>query len=364
MHFFYSNNKSRLSFFILMFFIFFIFFLNKSIFLLLPLSILFYLNFNKKLNVLNFKNITIISFTLILFFLFHFLQYKFNFNLLKEFINITKIRNLRNLAVQYININYKNSDISDLVKLILFNIKTGFGITLYNNLKLLSVAHIIVVSGLHLNFLINFINFIFRKKIITVPINILSLFIVSSFLNFSISSIRVTLTYIISLYPKMKDKSEFTKVWLSAVIIIFFGPNQIFNLGFQMSFLSTIAILLVCRIYKKAFLKNLLINFSVNVYIFPLIIKITNKFSLWSFLYSLLFSWIYIFNFFSFLFFAIPGIENLYIANLWITKNSMHIFLYFNVSINLKEMKASFILIYYLIIFYFSYIICKFKKTY
>ena len=332
-----------------------------NIFSILFLMIAIFCSLNKNI-LMSKKHILPLFIILVSFVLFWFLQYTFDFNLINFIINKTRIMEIRNYSIEYIKNKYQNDNVESLLLLMLFNEKTEQGWMIYNNLKSISVCHIIVISGLHLNLLVVIINKIFRNKYLTTIINFIVLIVISIFLNFSIGAIRVFLMWIITVIDRRKILNQFEKLTLSAIIVLFLDPTKLFSFGFQMSYLATFSIFYINKIYRKKFAKDLLVNLTVNIYLYPMISKMSNTFSLWSFLYSYLFSWIYLFNFICFLFFYIPGIEYFYLANYYITEFSIQVFIQINVSINVFEMNKYTTIIYYLISYYSSWIIYKFKK--
>lgn len=337
-------------------------FTTKSLFSILFVAIAIFCSFSKR-KFKNKKNILFLFIILLFFVLYWIIQIIYEFDVFDFILKNSKVTKLREWSINYIESSYARNGVKSLLLLMLFNEKTKLGWQIYNQLKLISVCHIIVISGFHLNLLITLINKIFRNKYINFTLNFFILFTISIFLDFSIGVIRVFLIYVISIIDRKKNLNNFEKLILSAIIILFFKPRTLFSYSFQMSYLATFSILYINKIYKKKFLKDLLINFTINIYLYPIISKMNKCFSLWSFIYSFLFSWIYLFNFILFLFFYIPGIEDLYLVNYFITEFSIKVFIQLNIVINRRDIDNFLVVIYYLVIFYFSWIIYKFKKT-
>lgn len=359
MHF--SSENKNTYFLGLICIMFLISFLGKNILSILFLVILIFLCFKRSI-LRNYRQKIIILFFLIIFLLYWYIQSYFDINFINFLIDKSKIKYLRSLSINFIKENYTRDGVKSIVLLMLFNEKTKGGWEIYNQLKLISVCHIVVISGLHLNLLIKLNNKIIKDKHISYIFNSLVLFIICIFLNFSIGSVRVFLMYIIFIFDRRNKLDQLERLMLSATILLFLKPLALFSFGFQMSYLATFAILYVNKIYHKKFLKDLLINFTINIYIMPMLSKMSKTFSLWSFIYSYMFSWIYLIDFICFLFFFIPGIENVYLVNYFITEFSIKSFIQINLIIDIHRIEGYYELIYYAVVFCISWLIYKFKK--
>lgn len=130
----------------------------------------------------------------------------------------------------------------------------------------LGIAHIFAISGLHVGaiaigfyFLIKwllkrseYILLTFQMPRIAAILTILPVFIYTALAGFSISSVRAFIMVTIYLLSIAlgKDDSKLNTLFTAALIILLLNPNSLFELSFQLSFLSVFGILMVHSFYK------------------------------------------------------------------------------------------------------------------
>lgn len=111
-----------------------------------------------------------------------------------------------------------------------------------------NMAHILAVSGAHVSYILLTISILlgkFNKKIYLIcTIIALSFFMVLT--NFSPSVVRACTMAIISLTGKLLHKRSdiYNNLGISALIILLYNPFTIFNIGFQLTYLGTLGIIL------------------------------------------------------------------------------------------------------------------------
>lgn len=147
------------------------------------------------------------------------------------------------------------------------------------------ILHLFAVSGLHIVLFIELIEkvlkfFCLKQERIDL-INSLFLILYLVLTNFSPSVLRASLMYYISLLNK-KLKLGFSTldiVSIIFIILILYNPLYYYNLGFNLSFISSTLIVLVgdlCKGYNK-YLQVLIVSILVNLVTFPLVININGK---------------------------------------------------------------------------------------
>ncbi len=146
----------------------------------------------------------------------------------------------------------------------------------YNNVKLAGVAHIMVVSGMHLSVMVALFLFLSNKFFYNRYLKAMTIFVVTVVLTaicgFTMSILRAGITYLllaIALIINRESTPENT-LGCAVSVILFSNPFAIFNIAFQLSVLSTFAILVVALpiteyVSKKGIIKSkiLLSLFSV-----------------------------------------------------------------------------------------------------
>ena len=182
-----------------------------------------------------------------------------------------------------------------------------------------NLSHILAISGMHVSYVIMGIGFLLKKisnrksKYISVLLLVLFAFITRGAASVVRAVIMSTLAIIASLIYRKFD--TLNNIAISAFLILLYNPYNLFNLGFQLSFLGTLGIVLFnTRINFKAnkcirltvkyienkkvkFLKNnvlfgllkskifskiidlISVSISANILIFPILIYNFNKIS-------------------------------------------------------------------------------------
>ncbi|MBO5928010.1 MAG: ComEC/Rec2 family competence protein [Clostridia bacterium] len=121
------------------------------------------------------------------------------------------------------------------------------------------IAHIFAVSGLHAGFLAGALRFLFKKlKIktkIRAPLTVALLIFYAGVCGFTASVIRATVMTSVFLLSELSGKKydPLSSLSLSAIIILFINPFQLFCIGFQLSFSVVLGILLLSPVISKLF---------------------------------------------------------------------------------------------------------------
>jgi ComEC/Rec2-related protein len=190
------------------------------------------------------------------------------------------------------------------------------------------VAHIFAVSGLHIGFLATAIGFLLSKLRVNRAVRVIIIFplllFYSGVCGFSASSIRATIMVTVSLLLAINGERNdgLTSVSLSAIIILLISPIQLFYVGFQLSFVVVLGVLILSkptsRLFK--FLPNKIANslgtvISAQVFAIPISLATFGYFSFISVIANILFipivSIIFILLLVSVCFGGIFGIANL-----------------------------------------------------
>lgn len=174
-----------------------------------------------------------------------------------------------------------------------------------------NITHMLAVSGENTMYVILMISWIFRKKIFSNQgqkmISILMIWWFVKLTGSTLSVIRAGLTSIIYLAAGLFHRKAdiITTISLATLLSILPNPFHIFDIGMQLSYAGTISILLFYQsFFKKSdqilqnwntkklrkkviqfFIENILLTFSANILIFPLMMYHFNTISL-TFLFS------------------------------------------------------------------------------
>ena len=142
-----------------------------------------------------------------------------------------------------------------------------------DDLSKLGLAHILAISGLHIDLLMTLILFLLiRSKIsykLAYPISLAFCLFYAYLISFPFSVLRVLIIYSLSflafLFKKGKDMEK--NLILAMLIILFINPFAIFNAGFFLSFLAGYAIYVIypklIRGKKYSYLKKYMIFIGI-----------------------------------------------------------------------------------------------------
>ena len=164
------------------------------------------------------------------------------------------------------------------------------------------VAHVFAVSGLHIGFLAVVLGFIFDKlkmnKIVKAFVITIILLLYSGVCGFSASSLRATIMSAVVLFAAIKGERNdgLSSTGLAATLILIFSPVQLFCVGFQLSFIVVIGILMlsgpIAKLFKflpTKFANSLGVVLSAQLVGIPICINAFGQFSLIAILANLLF---------------------------------------------------------------------------
>jgi len=157
--------------------------------------------------------------------------------------------------------------------------------TLYDSLTNLSVVQLFVISGFHLNILFAALNKIFKERRI---ISLILLLPYCYILNFSIPIIRAWLFLLAKYFHNKKQNNiPSTRVLsLIALLMIIINYTYVFNVSFQLTFITNYVVFILNnkdnKIFSKIVLNPLIIYFSIV----PILLSINYEISIVGFLYA------------------------------------------------------------------------------
>ncbi|MCL4354609.1 ComEC/Rec2 family competence protein [Patescibacteria group bacterium] len=187
---------------------------------------------------------------------------------------------------------------------ITFGIKETMPETFLDNLRQVGVVHVIAASGMNVTMTAGFLSSIstqFFKRQTALLISIFGTIFYAFLAGFEPSIIRASIMGIIVFSSQILGRQSLASysLFLTAFVMLFISPEQIENLGFQLSFLSTAGILyiqpLILRLkpFKKPnFLtESLATTFCAQLATLPILILIFGTYSLWAIPVNMLVLW-------------------------------------------------------------------------
>ncbi|HPY03221.1 MAG TPA: ComEC/Rec2 family competence protein, partial [Spirochaetota bacterium] len=149
--------------------------------------------------------------------------------------------------------------------------------------------HLLAASGLHVGIAgalpLFILPFIFRNRKAAIAGGAIFILLFLLITDMPVSLVRASVMFFFSAFFIILDRKNISvnSLFLSGLIIGIISPREIFSLGFQLSFLATLGIIIFYEYYKAIFsnLKllssSLAMTFAAQVFIFPLIILKLNQ---------------------------------------------------------------------------------------
>lgn len=150
-------------------------------------------------------------------------------------------------------------------------------------MKSLGISHVISVSGLHMALVYGVLRAVLGGKF-----SLVFLLFYVFFTGAAPSSTRAYIMILImNLAPVVKrNYSSLSALSLAGIIILIFKPYSIFNLGYILSFLATLGIILYSKVLGKKLYKipksirnTLALTLSAQIFTFPVLALYFNEFS-------------------------------------------------------------------------------------
>ncbi len=193
---------------------------------------------------------------------------------------------IRNDMMSYINDNY-NSESRDFIYMLMFNQKENH---FYKDLINLNVAHLFVISGLHISIFCAAIKKLIKNEYACLVVNILFTVFIFYLTKFSISILRVLMTLIITQILKRFELDSFQRTCITGWAMFLLFPLSCTSMGFVLTMLCTLFITYVVNQTSNHWLQFILINLFTSIVILPITISFNSKVNVLYFLNNLLFS--------------------------------------------------------------------------
>ena len=183
-------------------------------------------------------------------------------------------------AVEDIFDKYLSIKNSGFVKAIILGEKSGLEVEVKNNFIQSGVLHLLAVSGLHVGFLFIFITLLLKKILVLGEKSFLLLTstIIISYMfltGLSPSVIRAGLMVLIFLVsnPLKRKLSPYDILATSGIISILIDSNQVFSVGFKLTFLAVFSIIFIFKKLNKLYLDSIAQVSDVKLYYYKILLN-------------------------------------------------------------------------------------------
>ena len=204
------------------------------------------------------------------------------------------IDDLRQCIIDVLN-NNMNRENSVLACGMLLGQKSGLDEGVRESFSYAGISHVLAVSGLHVGFLVAFILILFKICRIKLKYSIVLLagilFFYCALCNYSPSVLRASIMSLVLLASQLLGEryDALSSLSLAGIVILLIFPLDLFNVGFQMSFLCVLSIITLTKPVSnllnkiklpKSIADVLAISICVNIILLPVCANTFNYVSL------------------------------------------------------------------------------------
>jgi len=145
---------------------------------------------------------------------------------------------------------------ADLLLGIVFGAKGDFPDSFYQKLQTTGVLHVIAASGMNVSFFTGAIMFslgLFLKRHIAIILSIFAVIFYSFLVGFEASIIRASIMAIITFTASFFGRQAFglLSLFMTGFFMLLWSPSFLFDVGFQLSFMATLGILLINPLFGR-----------------------------------------------------------------------------------------------------------------
>lgn len=190
---------------------------------------------------------------------------------------------------------------------IVFGIKETLPKEFSDNLKITGVMHVIAASGMNVTLVGGFLSSIlvfFVKRQIALFLSIAGILFYAVLSGFEPSIIRAAIMGILTFSAQILGRQRIAAygLFIAGYSMLFISPSLLFDVGFQLSFMSTLGLLYIRPVFERTdnlrkFLKSSIIGddvittISAQVVTLPILFANFGSYSLWSIVTNALVLW-------------------------------------------------------------------------
>lgn len=172
-----------------------------------------------------------------------------------HYINLIKSKLLRSYQIE----SFK-SDNYNLLMALLFGEKTELSKELSNNYTQAGIIHILAISGLHIALIYGIVLWLTKPlqrlkkgKVYIFLISLSVLWFYAVLAGFSASIVRAAVMFSIIAFAKILNRQAtiYNSLALSAMLLLLYNPNYLFDVGFQLSFAAVLSIVVFQPFVQK-----------------------------------------------------------------------------------------------------------------
>jgi len=177
---------------------------------------------------------------------------------------------------------------SSLLLGIVFGISTTLPKDLLDSMRISGVMHVIAASGMNVtlvaNFLVLLFGFVFKRQVALV-FSIFGILFYAALAGFQPSIVRAAIMGIAALSAQIFGRQNLAvyNLGIAGYLMLFISPDLISDIGFQLSFLSTLGLILFQPLFKTAiFTEEIATTICAQLATLPVLLANFGTYSLWS----------------------------------------------------------------------------------
>ncbi|PJA41469.1 hypothetical protein CO178_00070 [candidate division WWE3 bacterium CG_4_9_14_3_um_filter_34_6] len=207
------------------------------------------------------------------------------------------ISDFRGAMVKRIQKNYPEPQ-AGLILGMTIGYKEDFPEKFVDLLRKTGTIHIIVVSGYNISLVLTFVSIIVSKlgKNVFFVASLIFVLLYLSLVGLDPPVIRASFMGIVNAFAILTGRYKLSMyvLLLSFMSLLIVNPEYIVDLGFQMSFIATFAVILVGNVTRKfgAFVSTIFVVTGVNLFLYPVLSNSFGYISIASIFVNLLIFWI------------------------------------------------------------------------
>jgi competence protein ComEC len=190
-------------------------------------------------------------------------------------------------------------DSSALLLGIVFGIKEDFSSNFLQDLKTVGVMHVIAASGMNVTMVSGFFFYLFSlffKRQWAIIFSVIGVVFYDFLAGFQASIIRASIMATLAFSSQIigRQRDGIYVLFLTGFIMLFLWPQFLTDVGFQLSFASTLGIMVIPQLFKKwenALSGDLLTTISAQAATLPILLGSFGTYSLWSVVVNALVLW-------------------------------------------------------------------------
>lgn len=190
-------------------------------------------------------------------------------------------------------------DSSALLLGIVFGIKEDFSKDFLQNIKVVGVMHVIAASGMNVTMVSGFFFYLFSlifKRQTAILLSIAGVVFYDFLAGFQASIIRASIMGVLAFSSQIlgRQRDGVYILFLTGFMMLFLWPQFLTDIGFQLSFASTLGIMVIPNLFKRwknALSADLMTSFSAQTATLPILLGSFGTYSLWSILVNFLVLW-------------------------------------------------------------------------